>query len=86
MISNDEIGQIPTKFDNAIENNFKVVCGMDVNKGNIFLLETYHPTQLQHIRGRPFLVSPCVIPCYKIIPIKISVRAQDDSFQDSTDF
>ena len=43
-------------------------------------LATYNPTQLQPIIGRPFLVSPCVIPCYKIIPIKNSVRAQDGNF------
>ena len=43
------------------------------------LLATYNPTQLRPIRVHPFLVSPCVIPCYKIIPIKNSVRAQDDN-------
>ena len=53
---------------------------MNVHKGNEFLLATYNPIQLQPIRGRPFLVPPCVIPCYKIIPIKNSVRAQDDNF------
>ena len=26
------------------------------------------------------MVSPCVIPCYNIIPIKTFVRAQDDNF------
>ena len=26
------------------------------------------------------MVSPCVIPCYRIIPIKNSVRAQDDKY------
>ena len=56
MISNDEIGQTPVKFDNVIENSFKVVCGMNINKGKKFLLETYDPTQLQLIRGCLFLV------------------------------
>ena len=51
---------------------------MNVHKGNKFILATYDPTQLQPIRGRPFLLSPCVIPCYKIIPIKNSFSAQDD--------
>ena len=41
---------------------------------------TYDPTQLQPIRGCPFMVSPCVIPRYKIIPIKHSVRVQDVNF------
>ena len=78
MISNDKIGQTPAEFDNVIENIFKSFFGMNVNKGNKFLLEKYDPTQLQPIRGRPFLVSTCVIPCYKIIPIKNSVRTQDE--------
>ena len=81
MISNDKIGQTPAKFDNVIDNIFKVVCGMNVQKEEKNLLETCNPTQLQPIRGRSFLVSPCVIPCYKIIPIKNSVRSQDDNFR-----
>ena len=79
MIANDKIGQTPAKFDNVIDNIFKFVWGINVHKRKN-LLETYDPTQLQPIRGRQFLVSPCVITCYKIIPIKNSVRAQDDKF------
>ena len=45
-----------------------------------YILATYDPTQLRPIIGSPFLVSPCDFPCYKIIPIKNSVRAQDDDF------
>ena len=86
MISNDKIGQTLDGFDNAIDNIFKVVCGMNVHKWNKFILATFDPTQLQPIRGRPFLAYPCVIKCYKSIPIKNSVRVQDGNFQDSTDF
>ena len=43
-------------------------------------LATYVPTQLQSIRGHLFMLPPCVIPYYKIIPIKNYVRAQDDNF------
>ena len=80
MISNDKIGQTPAKFDNVTDNIFKVVCGMNVHKEEKNLLETCNPTQLQPIRGCSFLVSPCVIPCYKIIPIKNSVHSQDNNF------
>ena len=80
MISNDKIGQTLDEFDNAIDNIFKVVCSMNVHKGNKFILATFDPTQLQPIRGRPFLVYPCVIKCYKSIPIKNSVRVQDGNF------
>ena len=71
MIANDEIVQTPSEFDNVIDNIIKVVFSMNVNKGKKFLLATYDPTQLQPIRGRPFLVPPCVIPCYNIIPKKL---------------
>ena len=80
MISNDKMGQNTAKFDNEIENIFKVICGMNVHKGKYFLLATYNQTKLQTIRGRPFMVSSRVITCYKIIPIKNSVCAQDDNF------
>ena len=80
MISNDKIGQTPAEFDNVIDNVFKVVCGLNFQKGNKFLLVIYDPAQLQPIRGCPFLVSPFVIPCFKIIPIKNSVFAQDNIF------
>ena len=32
MIADDKIGQNPAKFDNVIDNIFKVVCGMNVHK------------------------------------------------------
>ena len=80
MIANDKIGQTPAEFDNVIDNISKAVCGMNFHKRKNFLIATYDPTQLQPIRGRQFLVYPCVIPCYKIIPIKNSVCAQDDKF------
>ena len=34
MIAHDKIGQTPAEFYNAINNIFKVVCGMNVHKGN----------------------------------------------------
>ena len=86
MIDNDKVGQTPTKFDNVVDKKIESVCVMNVHKGNRFVLASCDPTQPQPIRGRPFMVSPCVIPCYKIISIKDSVRAQYEIFQDSTDF
>ena len=80
MIANDKIGQTPTKFDNVIDNIFKLFCGMNVHKGGKFLLAIYDPTQLQPIIGRPFLVCRCVITYYKISTIKNCVRAQDDMY------
>ena len=74
MIANDEIVKTPAKFDNVIENISKFFVVWMFTKGEN-IIATEYPTQLQPIRGRPFLVFPCVIPC-----IKNSVRAQDDDF------
>ena len=80
MIANEKIGQTPAEFDNLIDNTFKVVCGMNFRKGNQFIFATSDPTKLQSIRGRLFMVYSCGIPCYKIIPIKNSFRAENDNF------
>ena len=53
---------------------------MNAHKGNKLVFATYDPTQLQPIKGRPFMVSPCIIPCYKVVQIKNSVRAQNEGF------
>ena len=52
---------------------------MFTKETNLFLQYTTQ-TQIQPIIGRLFLLSPCVIPHYKISPIKNSVHAQDDKF------
>ena len=46
MIANEKIGQTSAEFDNVIENIFKFVCGMNVHKGNKFLLATYDQKKL----------------------------------------
>ena len=41
MIANEKIGQTPAKFDNVIDNIFKVVYGIDFHKGkNLYLQHT----------------------------------------------
>ena len=49
MIANDKISQTNSKFDNIIDNIFKVVYYMKFHKVYKFLFPTYDPTQLQHI-------------------------------------
>ena len=51
IIVNDQIGQAPAKFDNMVDNIFKVVCSMNVHKEKN-LLATYDPTK--SIYGDPF--------------------------------
>ena len=80
MFATDEIGQSSAQFDNICDNIIRLLCGVNIYKGNKLEVSTYDPTQLQPIRGHPFLVSPNVIPCYKIVQIKHSVRAQNPDF------
>ena len=79
MLADDKIGRTTAEFGNVICNILKVVCVMNVHKEKK-ILAIYVLTKLQPIRGHPFLVSPCVIPCYKIISIKNSLCTQDDNF------
>jgi len=80
LICNDEIGQTQAEFDNVIDNILKLVSHINIHKGNKLLFTMYDPTQLQPIRGSPFIVSPYVIPCYKVVKIKNSVCAQNKDF------
>ena len=60
MIANDEIGQTPSKFDNVIDNIFKVVCGMNVHKG-----EKYSCNIQPNITPTYYRTSISVVPlCY----------------------
>ena len=76
----DELGQSSAQFDNVTDNILRVACGVNIHKANKLIIGTYDPTQLQPIKGHPFLVSPNIIPCYNIVPITTSVRAQDQDF------
>jgi hypothetical protein len=80
IFATDKIGQSSAQFDNICDNIIRLLCGVNIYKGNKLEVSTYDPTQLQPIRGHPFLVSPNVIPCYKIVQIKHSVRAQNPDF------
>lgn len=80
MGENDEMGQTLAELDNLLDNVLKVACGINLHKVNKFWLGTYNPTQLQPTRGCPFLLSPCFIPCCKIVPIKYFVCSQYSDF------
>ena len=79
MIANDKIGQTPAEFYNVIDNIFKFF-GMNFHKVNKIFFQHTNQHNFNLLWDIHFLVSPCVLPCYKIIPIKNSVRAQDDNF------
>ena len=77
VLATDEIRQSSSNFDNVCDNIIRLICGANVHKANKLVIGTHDPTQLQPVRGFPFLVSPNVISCYKIAQIKNSARAQN---------
>ena len=56
MIDNDKIGQTPAKFDNVIDNIFKVLCDMKVQTLKIFLQHT-----IQHNSNHLYFWCPLVL-------------------------
>ena len=80
IIANDEIGQSPAEFDSVCDNVLRLLCGYNIYKARKLVIATYDPTQLQPIKSQPLLVSPNIIPCYKIIQIRHSVRTQNHNF------
>ena len=79
MVADEKIGQATTKFDNVIDNIFKFVSGMNIQKGKN-ILATYDQTQLQPITGRLFSGAPLCYYMLQNYSHKNSVCAQDDNF------
>ena len=46
--------------------------------GGVIIISKMDHTQLQHINGRPYLISTYVITCFKILKLQSSVRAAVD--------
>ena len=80
LFISDEICQRSAEFDDIIDSICRIIRRLNVYKCNILEVATFDPTQFQLIKGKPFLISPNVIPSYKIVQINHSVRAQDKHY------
>jgi hypothetical protein len=76
----DELGQASSELVSCIDMIFRLVRGSDQFFGGVLVIATIDPLQLRPIRGRPFLVSPFVLTCFRFSLLKHSVRAADDLF------
>ena len=85
MIANDKIGQTPAKFDNVIDNVFKVVCGMNVHKGKKIYLQ--HTTQLRsnQVEDVHFWCPLVLFHVTILYLLKVLSAQKKIVFQDSTD-
>lgn len=60
-----------------------IICrrsrGINLLNGGVLEIATMDHSQLQPIKGRPFLTNPNVISCYKLVALNYSVRACNDA-------
>ena len=74
----DEIGQVSAEFLSSIGIIFRRVRNNNIFLGGLLIIGTIGYPQIQPIEGRPFLTSYHMIPCFRMVELKHSVRANGD--------
>ena len=74
----DEIGQISSQMLSCLDLILRRVRNNNIFLGGMLFICTLDHKQLQPINGKPFLVSPMVLTCFKFISLSESVRASGD--------
>ena len=77
VIVADELGQLSAEFVATIDIILRKIRSSNVIFGGVLLIGTLDHTQIQPWEGRPFLTSPQLIPCFKMIGLKYSVRTSN---------
>ena len=75
----DEIGQLSANMLSCLDIILRRVRDNNIFLGGILFICTLDHKQLPPINGKPFLVTPIVLTCFKFIGLKESVRASADS-------
>ena len=94
IIFADEMGQLSAEEFAIYDIILRHVRKSSLFFGGILIIGTLDHMQIQPIGGRPFLISSSIIPCFKMISLKTSVRAIGDLYvelqslvrKDFTDF
>ena len=73
-----EIGQVSAESLSSIDIILRRVRKNNIFLGGLFIISTIGHTQIQPIEGRPFLTSFHIIPCFRTVKLKHSVRANKD--------
>ena len=74
----DEMGQISAEFLATFDIILRKVRNSNIYMGGTLMIFTMDHTQIQPIKGHPFLISCHVIPCFKMVNLCHSVRASGD--------
>lgn len=74
----DEMGQVSAEMLNIFDMILREVRNTNVYMGGVHLIFSMDHTQIQPVKGRPFLTSCNVLPCFKMVELQESVRASGD--------
>lgn len=74
----DEAGQVSAEVLSTIDMFLRRIRQNSIPFGGVLLICTLDHTQLQPVRGKPFLVSTHVLSCFRMSRLQHSVRASND--------
>ena len=75
----DEIGQISSELMSSLDLILRQIRNNNIYLGGVLFICTLDHAQLQPIDGKPFLVSPMILSCYRFVRLNESVRASGDT-------
>ena len=81
VILADEFGQLSSEFIGTIDIILHHLRRSNLMFGGVLLIGTLDHTQIQPWKGRPFLTSPQIIPCFEMVNLKHSVRTNNQNSQ-----
>ena len=75
----DEMGQCSAEYLSTFDIIMRRVRNSNIFCGGILILFSIDHFQIQPISGRSFLTSCHIVPCFKMVLLKHSVRAANDA-------
>jgi hypothetical protein len=75
----DEMGQVSAEFLSIIDIIMRRLRSNNIFLGGLLIICTLDHTQIQPVKGRPFLTSTHIIPCFKMVSFVNSIRASGDA-------
>jgi predicted GIY-YIG superfamily endonuclease len=76
----DELGQLSAEELSLFEMILRNVRGSSSFMGGVLVIGTMDHLQIQPINGRPFLTANSIIPCFKMVALRNTVRATGDLY------
>ena len=74
----DEIGQVSSEMITCLDMILRRIKKNNIFLGGVLFICTLDHKQLQPITGKPFLMTPMIISCFRLHNITESVRASGD--------